>query len=73
MRGYGTLQTMPALEVLIDEAATALKLDPIAFRRRNALKQDGRTMAGELARWNTVLGVLQGLPASAIGVFFARR
>ncbi len=38
MRGYGTLQTMTALEVLIDEAATALPLDPIEFRRRNALK-----------------------------------
>lgn len=46
MRGYGTLQTMSALEVLIDEAAVALKLDPIDFRRRNALKQAGRTMTG---------------------------
>ena len=46
MRGYGTLQTMTALEVLIDEAATALPLDPIEFRRRNALKPNGRTMTG---------------------------
>jgi CO/xanthine dehydrogenase Mo-binding subunit len=46
MRGYGTLQTMTALEVLIDEVATALPLDPIEFRRRNALKADGRTMMG---------------------------
>ncbi len=46
MRGYGTLQTMSALEVLIDEGATALRLDPIVFRRRNALKPDGRTMMG---------------------------
>src|SRR6202022_3249748 len=46
MRGYGTLQTMTALEVLIDEAASALPLDPIEFRRRNALKPDGRTMTG---------------------------
>ncbi|WP_429022482.1 xanthine dehydrogenase family protein molybdopterin-binding subunit [Bradyrhizobium sp. I1.14.4] len=46
MRGYGTLQTMAALEVLIDEAASELKLDPIAFRRNNALKQNGRTMTG---------------------------
>ncbi|HAR29167.1 MAG TPA: xanthine dehydrogenase, partial [Bradyrhizobium sp.] len=30
MRGYGTLQTMTALEVLIDEAASELKVDPIA-------------------------------------------
>ncbi len=46
MRGYGTLQTMTALEVLIDEAARALPLDPIEFRRRNALKPNGRTMTG---------------------------
>src|SRR6267142_407164 len=46
MRGYGTLQTMTALEVLIDEAALALPLDPIEFRRRNALKPGGRTMTG---------------------------
>jgi CO/xanthine dehydrogenase Mo-binding subunit len=46
MRGYGTLQTMTALEVLIDEAAAALTLNPIEFRRRNALKSNGRTMTG---------------------------
>ena len=46
MRGYGTLQTMTALEVLIDEAAAAVRLDPIAFRRRNALTTGGRTMTG---------------------------
>src|SRR5215216_3464657 len=46
MRGYGTLQTMTALEVLIDEVAAALPLDPIEFRRRNALKTGGRTMMG---------------------------
>ena len=46
MRGYGTLQTMTALEVLIDEVAMALPLDPIEFRRRNALKPGGRIMTG---------------------------
>jgi CO/xanthine dehydrogenase Mo-binding subunit len=46
MRGYGSLQTMTALEVLIDEAASALPLNPIEFRRRNALKPNGRTMMG---------------------------
>jgi CO/xanthine dehydrogenase Mo-binding subunit len=46
MRGYGTLQSMTALEVLVDEVATALPLDPIEFRRRNALKPNGRTMCG---------------------------
>ena len=46
MRGYGTLQTMTALEVLVDEMCTALQLDPIEFRRRNALTAGDRTMAG---------------------------
>jgi CO/xanthine dehydrogenase Mo-binding subunit len=46
MRGYGTLQTMTALEVLVDEVAAALPLDPIEFRRRNVLKANGRTMMG---------------------------
>jgi CO/xanthine dehydrogenase Mo-binding subunit len=46
MRGYGTLQTMTALEALVDEVCAALPLDPIEFRRRNALKTGGRIMAG---------------------------
>ena len=46
MRGYGTLQTMTALEVLIDEAADALHLDPIVFRSRNAVPTGGKTIAG---------------------------
>ena len=46
MRGYGSLQTMTALETLVDEVAAALPLDPIEFRRRNALKTGGRTMTG---------------------------
>jgi CO/xanthine dehydrogenase Mo-binding subunit len=46
MRGYGTLQTMTALEALVDEVAAALPLDPIEFRRRNALAPKGRTMTG---------------------------
>jgi CO/xanthine dehydrogenase Mo-binding subunit len=48
MRGYGTLQTMTALETLVDEACSALPLDPIEFRRRNALKTGGRIMAGNV-------------------------
>jgi CO/xanthine dehydrogenase Mo-binding subunit len=46
MRGYGTLQSMTALEVQVDEICTALPLDPIEFRRRNALKDGGRTLTG---------------------------
>jgi CO/xanthine dehydrogenase Mo-binding subunit len=46
MRGYGIVQTLAALEVLIDEAAAALRLDPIEFRRRNALPTGGKTLIG---------------------------
>jgi len=46
MRGYGTLQTMTALETLIDEAAAGLGADPIDFRRANLLRTGGRTMTG---------------------------
>lgn len=46
MRGYGTLQTMTALETLVDEAATELGIDPIELRRRNLLRTGGRTMNG---------------------------
>jgi CO/xanthine dehydrogenase Mo-binding subunit len=46
MRGYGTIQTMTALETLIDEVCATLPLDPIEFRRRNALKAGGRNLVG---------------------------
>ena len=46
MRGYGTVQSTTALEVMVDEICTALPLDPIEFRRRNALAAGGRIMAG---------------------------
>jgi CO/xanthine dehydrogenase Mo-binding subunit len=46
MRSYGTLQTMTALETLIDEMCAALPLDPIEFRRRNALKAGSRNLVG---------------------------
>ena len=46
MRCYGTVQTATALEVVVDEICAALPLDPIEFRRRNALATGGRIMAG---------------------------
>jgi CO/xanthine dehydrogenase Mo-binding subunit len=54
MRGFGALQTMTALEVLIDEAAERLGLDPVAFRKSNLLQTGGRTMVG-----NVVSGALR--------------
>jgi CO/xanthine dehydrogenase Mo-binding subunit len=46
MRGYGTVQATTALEVMVDEMCTALSLDPIEFRRRNALAAGERILAG---------------------------
>jgi CO/xanthine dehydrogenase Mo-binding subunit len=37
MRGYGTLQSMTATEMMVDELAQDLNLDPIELRLRNAL------------------------------------
>jgi CO/xanthine dehydrogenase Mo-binding subunit len=46
MRCFGTLQPITALEVMVDEISRALSLDPIEFRRRNALQAGWRTIAG---------------------------
>ncbi|RFC67634.1 xanthine dehydrogenase family protein molybdopterin-binding subunit [Mesorhizobium denitrificans] len=48
MRGYGTLQTMSATEMMVDEAAELLGLDPIEFRRRNALKSGMKNTQGAI-------------------------
>jgi CO/xanthine dehydrogenase Mo-binding subunit len=48
MRCYGTIQTMTALEVQVDEICAALPLDPIEFRRRNALAAGNRNLAGNV-------------------------
>lgn len=48
MRGYGTLQTMGATEMMVDEAAEAVGLDPIEFRRRNALKSGMKNSQGAI-------------------------
>lgn len=48
MRGYGTLQTMAATEMMVDEAAELLRIDPIEFRRRNALKSGMKNSQGAI-------------------------
>ncbi|MCV9938786.1 molybdopterin-dependent oxidoreductase [Boseaceae bacterium BT-24-1] len=48
MRGYGTLQTMAATEMMVDEAAEALGLDPMELRRRNALKSGMKNSQGAI-------------------------
>lgn len=52
-RGYGTLQSMAATEMLVDEVAEELGFDPIEFRLQNVFKTgmkntQGAIPAGEL-------------------------
>jgi len=46
MRCYGGLQPIVAMECLVDEVASQLKIDPIALRRKNALQTGDLTLTG---------------------------
>jgi CO/xanthine dehydrogenase Mo-binding subunit len=45
-RGYGALETLAATEIMVDEVAGALGLDPIEFRQRNVLKTGMKNAQG---------------------------
>src|SRR5712691_7410386 len=45
-RGYGALETLAATELMVDELAAALGLDPIEFRLRNVLKTGMKNAQG---------------------------
>src|SRR6185437_12397935 len=47
-RGYGGLETLTATELMIDEIAAELGLDPIEFRLRNVLKTGMRNAQGAI-------------------------
>ena len=47
-RGYGALETMTATELMIDEIAGELGLDPIEFRLRNVWKTGMRSALGAI-------------------------
>jgi CO/xanthine dehydrogenase Mo-binding subunit len=47
-RGYGGLETLVATELMVDEIAGELGLDPIEFRLRNVLKTGMRTAQGAI-------------------------
>lgn len=49
MRGFGTLQTMTAMECLVDEIAVDLGKDPFDLRRQNALKTGFLNLTGNTA------------------------
>ena len=46
MRGYGTLQSMAATEMMVDEIADRLGVDAIELRRKNALKSGMKNTQG---------------------------
>ncbi|UIP28786.1 xanthine dehydrogenase family protein molybdopterin-binding subunit [Photobacterium sp. TLY01] len=46
MRGYGTLQSMSAMEMMLNEAAAELDIDPIELRKINALRPGERNTQG---------------------------
>ena len=47
-RGFGVPQAAVAHESLVDELAIALGIDPLEFRRRNALRSGDRTATGQV-------------------------
>jgi len=48
MRGYGSLQTMSATEMMVDEAAELLKMDPIDLRLRNVFRAGMKNTQGAI-------------------------
>ncbi|WP_076542109.1 xanthine dehydrogenase family protein molybdopterin-binding subunit [Shewanella sp. UCD-KL21] len=48
MRGYGTLQTMATMEMMFNEAAAELSIDPIELRKINALKPGKKNTQGAI-------------------------
>jgi CO/xanthine dehydrogenase Mo-binding subunit len=47
-RGYGTLQSMSATEMMVDEIAGLLNIDPVEFRLRNVLKSGMKNTQGAI-------------------------
>jgi CO/xanthine dehydrogenase Mo-binding subunit len=49
-RGFGAPQTLFAVEVQMDRVAEALGMDPVSFRRRNALRAGDTTSTGSVLK-----------------------
>ncbi|WP_245943816.1 molybdopterin-dependent oxidoreductase [Acuticoccus kandeliae] len=67
-RGFGVPQSAIAQEVLFEDLAEALGLDPLAFRRRNALANGTPTVCGQVF----AQGVGIGACLDALAPHFAR-
>ncbi|MGF1741705.1 molybdopterin-dependent oxidoreductase [Vibrio profundum] len=66
MRGYGTLQAMPTIELMMNEAAEQLNVDPIEIRKINALKSGEKNTQGAIPngalRYHEILGLAEKHP-----------
>ena len=56
-RGFGVTQSTFAIESMMDILAEELKMDPLAVRRRNALRERGTTSTGQVL--NESVGLLE--------------
>jgi CO/xanthine dehydrogenase Mo-binding subunit len=77
-RGFGTTQAAFAGEIQIDRLAEQLGLDPIDFRRRNALKVGDTTATGQVLESSsafdeTLAAVKEGLARLVLPVSGARK
>jgi xanthine dehydrogenase D subunit len=64
MRGFGAVQTCFGHESQMDLLATALQMDPIELRRRNALAPGGKVITGQVVTGTLpVLEVINALAA----------
>ncbi len=49
-RGFGVTQSAFAIESMMDMLAAELKMDPVGLRRKNALREGGKTSTGQVLR-----------------------
>jgi len=57
MRGFGSNQPAIASEILIDELAIKLQIDPIEIRKINALKVGSKTIGGQILQDSVGLNI----------------
>ncbi len=66
MRGYGTLQSMPTIELALNEAAEELNIDPFTIRRANAMQSGDKNTQGAIpngaARYHEMLDMAEKHP-----------
>lgn len=64
MRGYGTLQSMVAMELMVDEVADDLGIDAIELRRRNLMQTGNKNTQGAIPGGSLRAGELLDVAAA---------